>query len=334
MILAGRGAVKAGVAKEITQLAEHLRAPVIMTPEGQGLIPCDHPYCGGNFTLWLNPFFKKADAILVVGSRLRASGSTRLDLKYEQKVIQVDCDAGELGRNHRIETGISADAGLTLKALLKTLNENTQSQWQETEVVHLRNGLKRKLEKVAPLQMSIIKSINETLGDDGIIVPDVTNLGYWCDIAYPVNRMYSYIDSSYFGTLGFAFPTALGAKIAHSDKPVVAICGDGGFPYASAELATALQENINVVSLIFIDNAYGTVGGIQRRQFGGRYIGNSLYNPDYVKFAEAFGAVGMRVEKHEELGKKLSEALKADCPALIEIPVPQLETPWDTLIKD
>ncbi|MBN1160375.1 MAG: hypothetical protein JXA17_00285 [Dehalococcoidales bacterium] len=334
MILAGRGAVKASVAIEITQLAERLRAPVVMTPEGQGLIPCDHSFCGGNSALWLNPFFKEADAILVVGSRLRASGSTQLDLKYEQKVIQVDCDAGELGRNHRIETGISADAGLTLKALLQTLGNKTESQWQEAEVARFRNQLKKKLEKAAPLQISIINTIHESLGDDGIIVPDVTNLGYWCDIAYPVNRLYSYIDSSYFGTLGFAFPTALGAKIANPERPVVAICGDGGFPYASAELATAMQEKINVVALIFTDNAYGTVSGIQRRQFSGRHIGNKLHNPDYVKFAEAFGAMGIMVEKHEELGKKLNEAIKANCPALIEIPVPQLEPPWNTLIKD
>jgi acetolactate synthase-1/2/3 large subunit len=334
MILAGRGAVKASVAREITQLAERLRAPVVMTPEGQGLIPCDHPFYGGNFTLWLNPFFKEADAILVVGSRLRASGSTQLNLKYEQKVIQIDCDAGELGRNHRIETGISADAGLTLKALLQTFSSRTASRWQEAEVARLRGRLKNKLEKAAPLQMSIIKTMHEALGDNGIIVPDVTNLGYWCDITYPVNRIMSYVDSSYFGTLGFAFPTALGAKIGNPDRAVVAICGDGGFPYASAELATAVQEKINVVTLIFRDNAYGTVSGIQRQQFGGRYIGNKLHNPDYVQFAEAFGAMGMRVEKHEELGKKLSEALEANRPALIEIPVPQLEPPWDILIKD
>ncbi|MBN1693142.1 MAG: hypothetical protein JW845_06270 [Dehalococcoidales bacterium] len=334
IILAGRGAVKAGVTKEITQLAERLRAPVVMTPEGQGLIPYDHPFYGGNFTLWLNPFFKEADAILVVGSRLRASGSTQLELKYEQKVIQVDCDAGELGKNHRIETGISADAGLTLKALLQTLDKKNASRWQEAEITRLRDGLKRKLEKAGPLQMSIINIIHEALGDDSIIVPDVTIIGHWCDIAYPVNRIRSYVDSSYFGTLGFAFPTALGAKVANPDRAVVAICGDGGFSYASAELATAVQEKINVVTLIFTDNAYGTVSGIQRRQFGGRYIGDKLHNPDYVKFAEAFGAIGIRVEKREELGKKLGEALKANRPVLIEIPVPQMETPWDSLIKD
>jgi acetolactate synthase-1/2/3 large subunit len=334
MILAGRGAVKAGVAKEITELAEGLRAPVVMTPEGQGLIPCEHPFYAGNFTLWLNPVFKEADAILVVGSRLRASGNTRLNLKPEQKVIQIDCDAGELGRNHRTDLGISADAGLTLTALIQALGGHSASSWQEAEIARLRTELKNRLEKAAPLQMSIIRSIHETLPDDSIIVPDVTNLGYWCDIAYPVNKTRTYVDSSYFATLGFAFPTALGAKTGNPDRPVVAICGDGGFPYASAELATAVQEGINVIVLLFTDNAYGTVTSIQRRQFGGRFIGNRLHNPDYVKFAEAFEAIGMRVQNHEELGEKLSSALAADRPVIIEIPVPQLETPWETLVED
>jgi acetolactate synthase-1/2/3 large subunit len=334
IILAGRGAVKAGVSREITRLAERLKAPVVMTPEGQGLIPRQHQYYAGNFTLWLNPFFKETDAIAVVGSRLRASGNTRLDLGMEPNVIQIDCDAGELGRNHRTDLGISADAGLTLNALLNELGDRSASTWRESEITRLRNSLKDKLEKAAPLQMSIINTIHEVIGDEGIIVPDITNLGYWSDIAYPVSRIYSYVDSSYFGTLGFAFPTALGAKIGNPDRPVVAICGDGGFPYASAELATAVQEDINVIVLLFSDNAYGTVTEIQKRQFGERYIGNKLHNPDYVKFAEAFGAAGMRAKDHGELGEKLSLAVKADRPVIIEIPVPPLQAPWDVLIEN
>jgi acetolactate synthase-1/2/3 large subunit len=334
IILAGRGAVKAGVSREIRRLAERLNAPVVMTPEGQGLIPRQHPCYAGNSTLWLNPFFKEADAITVVGSRLRASGNTRLDLGMETKVIQIDCDAGELGRNHRTDLGISADAGLTLNALLDKLDDRSASTWRESEIARLRDSLKEKLEKAAPLQMSIINTIHEVIGDEGIIVPDITNLGYWSDIAYPVSRIYSYVDSSYFGTLGFAFPTALGAKTGNPDRHVVAICGDGGFPYASAELATAVQEGINVIVLLFSDNAYGTVTEIQRRQFGGRYIGNKLHNPDYVKFAEAFGATGMRLGSHEELGVQMNQVMKADRPVIIEIPVPPLQTPWDVLIEN
>jgi acetolactate synthase-1/2/3 large subunit len=334
MVLAGRGAVKAGAAGEIRQLAERLKAPVVMTPEGQGLIPREHPFYGGNATLWLNPIFRETDAIIVVGSRLRASGNRHLQLKPGVKVVQVDCDAEELGRNHRIDAGVSADARLTLAALNESMGAQKASEWQEKEIARGRRELRGRLGKAGPLQMSIIDSVHNVLGDDGIIIPDITNIGYWCEIAYPVGKTYSYVDSSYFATLGFAFPTALGAKAGNPDRPVVAVCGDGGFPYASAELATAVQEGINVVALVFTDNAYGTVTNIQRRQFGGRYIGNRLHNPDYVKFAEAFGAAGMRVGNHKELGDKLRLALKADRPAVIEMPVPPLEEPWESLKEE
>jgi acetolactate synthase-1/2/3 large subunit len=334
LILAGGGAAKADISGEITQLAELLKAPVVMTTEGQGVIHCDHPLCGGNFVLWLNPLFKQADVLLVVGSRLRASGNTRLELRPDQKIIQIDFDADELGRNHRVDLGITADARAAISALLKELSGSSSSRWQDTEISGTRAEIRSRLEKAAPFQMNVIRLIRKVMGDDGILVPDITNIGYWCDIAYPVNKRCTYVDSSYFATLGFAFPTALGAKIGNPDKPVVAICGDGGFPYASAELATAVQEGINVVTIIFSDNAYGTVTGIQRRQFGSRFVGNKLHNPDYVKFAEAFGAVGIRLKSHEELGVKLDSALKSDRPVLIEVPVPQLDTPWDTLIED
>jgi len=216
--------------------------------------------------------------------------------------------------------------------LLKECSGTCSSNWQKAEIAGIRAEIRTRLEKAAPLQASVIRSIYDVLQDDAIIVPDITNLGYWCDIAYPINKPRRYVDSSYFATLGFAFPTALGAKIGNPDRPVVAICGDGGFPYASAELATAVQEGINTITLVFTDNAYGTVTGIQRRQFGGRFVGNKLHNPDYVRFAEAFGAIGIRLSHHDELGNQLGAALKADRPVVIEIPVPQLDTPWDTLI--
>jgi len=333
LILAGGGAAEADISHEITQLAELINAPVVMTTEGQGIIRNDHPLCAGNFVLWLNPALQKADLVIVIGSRLRASGNTRLELRPDQKVIQIDIDTGELGRNHKIDLGISADARAVLTILIEELSGSGASQWRETEIAEIRAEMKNKLEKAAPLQLSVIRSIHEVLQDDGIIVPDITNIGYWCDIAYPVNRPRTYLDSSYFATLGFAFPTALGAKTGNPDKPVVALCGDGGFPYAAAELATAIQEKINVVTLLFVDNAYGTVSGIQRQQFGGRYIGNTLHNPDYVKFAESFGAIGIRLSHYEELGDKLSPALEADRPVLIEIPVPLLDTPWDTFTE-
>lgn len=331
LILAGGGAAKADVTGEITQLAERLNAPVVMTTEGQGVIPPDHPLCAGNFTLWLNPAFDEADVILIVGSRLRSAGSKKLEVRPDQKVIQVDFEVDELGRNLKIDLGIKADAHHTLCALIEELPDSPTSQWQEKEIAGIRARLETMLDRAAPMQLSLIRAIREAMPDDGIIVPDITNVGYWSDIAFPVRKTRTYVDSSYFATLGFAFPTALGAKVGNPDKPVVALCGDGGFPYAAMDMSTAVQEGINVVTLVFSDNAYGTVAGIQRQKFGGRFVGNRLHNPDFVKFAESFGAMGIKLSRPDELGEKLASALRAERPVVIEIPVPPLDTPWNTL---
>jgi acetolactate synthase-1/2/3 large subunit len=334
VILAGGGAAKSGICEDVTKLAEHLKAPVVMTTKGQGSIHCSHPMCCGNFILWTNPALAKADVVIAIGTRMRASGSTKLELRNDQKLIQIDIDPSELGRNHRIDIGISADAHEVLTALLRELPKTTTSLWNKQEIANIRAGIESRLEKAAPLQIAIIRSINEVLKENDIVVSDITNIGYWSDIAYRVNEPHTYLDSSYFATLGFAFPTALGAKVGNPGKNVVALCGDGGFPYAATELATAVQEGINVVTIIFSDGAYGTVTGIQKREFGGRYVGNRLHNPDYVKFAESFGASGIRCRNHHELGEKLSKALESDRPVIIEVPVPLLDTPWDTLITN
>jgi acetolactate synthase-1/2/3 large subunit len=334
LIIAGGGAANADMKKEITELAEFFNAPVLMTAEGQGCIDINHPLYAGNFTLWLHPVIKEADVILVIGSRLRASGNTRLELREDQKIIQIDHDSDELGRVHRIQLGINADAGLAIQALLKECSGDCRSTWRPEELAAMRQKVRRKLEKAGPLQMSIVDTLHKVLPEDAILVPDITNMGYWCDIAYPVNRTRSYVDSSYFGTLGYAFPTSLGAKVGNPDKPVVAICGDGGFPYASPELATAVQEGINVIVIIFADNLYGTVTGMQKRLYGGRFVGNRLLNPDYVKFTESFGAIGEKLSSPGELAGALSRALEASKPVVIECPVPQMDTPWEALIDD
>lgn len=332
LILAGGGAAKSGISREIEELAELINAPVVMTTEGQGVLGVNHRLYAGSFLLWSNPAFAMADAVLIVGSRLRASGNTSLKLRPDQRVIQIDFEPEELGRNHRIDLGITADARTAICALVKELEGGGVSRWQDIEVTEIRREVNARLEKAAPFQMSILKTIREVLPDDAILVPDITNLGYWSEIGYPACQPRTYIESSYFATLGFAFPTALGAKIGNPDKPVVVICGDGGFPYAMAELATAVQEEINVIVLLFTDNAYGTVTGIQKRQFGGRYVGNRLHNPDYVKLTESFGAIGIRLEAPEKLGENLKSTLDLKRPAVIEIPVPLLDTPWNANI--
>jgi acetolactate synthase-1/2/3 large subunit len=135
------------------------------------------------------------------------------------------------------------------------------------------------------------------------------------------------MTSSYFATLGYAFPTALGAKVAAPDRPVVCLTGDGGFLYACAELATAVKYGINLVTIIFNDQAFGSTKSDQQRNFQGRIVGNDLKNPDFPKLAEVFGAKGVRTSP-EGLEKTLAEALEANQPVIIEVPIPTLTPPF------
>jgi acetolactate synthase-1/2/3 large subunit len=153
-------------------------------------------------------------------------------------------------------------------------------------------------------------------------------VGFYSWFFYPVYVPRTYLTSSYFGNLGYAYPTALGAKVARPDRAVVAISGDGGFLFNSQELATAVQYRINVVVIVFNDNAYGNVLRDQMTRFNGRTTGVELHNPDFVKLAEAYGVKGMRVEGPERLESELREAIRGNTPALIEVPVGMMPSPF------
>ena len=146
-------------------------------------------------------------------------------------------------------------------------------------------------------------------------------MGYWSNYAYLVRRPRTYFSSSYYATLGFAFPTALGAKVAAPDRPVACITGDGGFMYALSELATAVQHTINVITIVFVDNAFGASYNDQQTRFKKRVVGTKLYNPSFAKIAETFGARGIKTDK-DQVGKALREALAESRPTVIEVPIP------------
>jgi len=239
----------------------------------------------------------------------------------------------EAARNQPQYLGITADAAYAIARLLEELPEATRSQWQVGELEKIRAKTRARLEEVAPLQLSLIQVIHDELRADGILVPGVTNLGYWCHLAYPVSRPRSYLTSSYFATLGYAFPTALGAKVGNPQRPVVALCGDGGFLYAAQELATAVQAGINVVTIVLVDGAFGACLRIQQQRFGDRVMGTYLSNPDFTRLAESFGVRGIKLSHHEELRDGLHTALAEDGPVVVEVPVPNMVLPWEVPLK-
>lgn len=157
----------------------------------------------------------------------------------------------------------------------------------------------------------------------------MTQLGYYSRNRFEVYEPRTYITSSYYGNLGYAFPTALGAKVAQPDKAVVAISGDGGFMFNVQELSTAVRHKINLVTVLFNDNAYGNVMRDQVNMFDGREYGAQLTNPDFIKLAESFGVNAIRVENGaEELKSAIISSLKLDQPTLIEVPVGEMPNPF------
>ena len=162
--------------------------------------------------------------------------------------------------------------------------------------------------------------------EEAIVVWDVTQFGYHARTHYKVNRPKTYIDSGYSFNLGYAFPTALGAKVAKPGRSVVCVSGDGGFMFNSSELSTAVQYDLNVVVVVFRNDSYGNVAKDLDESFGGAY-GTDLHNPDFVKFAESFGAVGMRANDRLDLETLIPLALEHEAPVVIDVPFGTMPIP-------
>jgi acetolactate synthase-1/2/3 large subunit len=220
------------------------------------------------------------------------------------------------------------DAAPTLDALLgglQKLGDPRADRTQETRAQRASVG--EQLRAIGP-QAAYVELLRRAIPDDGVLVPCTTTIGYMCHMQYPVYEPRSYISTSYMGTLGSAFPTALGAKVGVPNRPVVCVSGDGGFLFAATELATAVQYGINSTTVIFNDNAYGNSNRDQRERFGGREIGTQLRNPDFAKFAESFGADGLKLARIEDLEQVLPEAIANDRPMVIEVPMDRLPSPF------
>ena len=157
----------------------------------------------------------------------------------------------------------------------------------------------------------------------------MTQIGYAARELFKVQNPRSYITSSYFGNLGYAYPTALGAKVAKPDVPVVAISGDGGFLFNSQELATAARYGINAVVIVFNDNTFGNVYRDQINIFDGRHYGSEITNPDFMKLADAYGVRGVQASGPEDLERKLKESISIESPTLIEVPVGMMPDPFN-----
>lgn len=319
-IWAGTGVQRSGASQALQALAEHLQAPVVTGRESKGVISDRHSLSLGMGELRFDPLRKwlaQRDVILAVGtSRFGGSDDKR-------KIIRIDIDEAVIERTADNCLGILGDARCCLEAIYRIVSTSTPARSCCTEEVRAINAERFDPKIQLQPQWDFMQAIRAAIPDDGVFIQGMNQMGYYSRSYYPVYEPRSYLISA--GNLGVAFPVALGAKIAKSDKVVVVASGDGGFLYNSQELATAVQYGINVVVIVFNDNAYGNVLRAQIEQFDGHVLGTELYNPDFVKLAEAYGVHGVRAHDAGELESALCEAVAADAPRVIEVPVGKMD---------
>jgi acetolactate synthase I/II/III large subunit len=323
MIFVGGGAVEA--AEEVLDLARRIQAPVVSLRNGRGIVSEADDFGMDLYTA--HKLWPETDLMIAIGTRLeilewRWSGSPE-----GLKTIRIDVDPREM-RRYPCDVNVLADA---LEGTA-TLNEGVtqaghtaqdRSESFRTAKVEARNEM---VAAVQP-QMSYLDVMRDVLPDDGILVDDLSQVGFTSWFGYPVYAPRTYIQSGHQGTLGSGYPTALGVKVACPDRAVLSFCGDGGFMFAVQELATAKQYNIALPVIVFNNNSFGNVRRDQTMFFDGHVIGAELENPDFVKLAESFGVKGTRVSSPEELRPELERALAAYEPCLIEV---QLERGGDS----
>jgi len=331
MILAGGGVITAGASKVLTELAEHLLIPVATSLMGKGSIPEDHPLSlgviGMHGTMEGNQTTLETDLIMGVGLRFSDRTTCKLDVfKRDAKIIHIDIDSAEIGKNIETDVPIVADAKKTLKAIHSELSKTTPnrkgSEWND-RVQEFRQKTTAEQEEEEGLRvLKLLKELRKIVPRNAIICTEVGQNQSWTGLYFNIYEPRTFITSGGLGTMGFGFPASLGAKVAQPDVPVLDIAGDGSFIMTNQELATSVYHNIPVVVIILNNRTLGMVAQWQRLFYEQRYSGVELGNtPDFVKLAEAFGAQGRRVGSYEEFRKAVQEAMKSDVTTVIDVPI-------------
>lgn len=341
LIIAGAGVTFAQANEQLVRLAELLQAPVLLGGKSHDVLPSEHALvipARGYTPRELQPLIESADVALVVGSKLGAQrtnvsvlegGKLRtlrtndLGLPLPSQLIHIDIDPAEIGHNYPAKVGIAADARLALDALLAELSNYPINAVPRTdEIAQVKQALRNRTQRAYGEAIALLDGLREGLPRNGIVVTDMTMLGYASAQYLPIYEPRTFIHPSELCAIGCGLPLALGAQVAAPGRPVVALCGDGGVLLNLGELATAVQEQLPIAMVVFNDATYTAVKSDQHRRFGSRYIATDLIAPDYVALAQAFHAKGIRAEGPEALRDAISTAIHNPGPTVIEVPLP------------
>jgi acetolactate synthase I/II/III large subunit len=329
MLMVGSGAVNAG--EEILQLAERLQAPVVSLRGGRGVVSDEHYLgftCAAGYKRW-----QQTDVLVGIGSRLELQWFRWPNQPAGLKIINIDIAPSQAVRI-KPTLSIVGDAKESVRSLNEILERSVEPHAsRKEEFTEIKRQTSAETQKIQP-HMQYLKAIRDVLPRDGFFVEEVCQMGFASYYGFPIYEPRKFVTTGCQGTLGFGYPTALGVKIGNPDKAVVSIAGDGGFQFGLQELATAVQYGINVVVMVFNNNAYGNVRRDQAQLFQGRTLGSNLRNPDFVALAESYGVQGYRATTPEGLKSSLEQALDLSAPALIEIPTNNdtESSPWEFIM--
>jgi acetolactate synthase-1/2/3 large subunit len=323
VIYAGGGVLAAGASAALQALAERLSAPVVLSENGRGAMSDRH-------ALTLNALggravFAHADVALVVGSRF---ADTMLGVPSWQaghiRYVWLNVDPAAWAPPRSAEVAIVGDARLGLEALAAAVPLRRPDR--DIDLAEVRDWARQQA-SVAEPQMSYIRALRAAIPDDGILVNELTQIGYLARSMYPAYAPGTFITPGYQGTLGYGFPTALGAAAGNPGRAVVSINGDGGFGWAMQELATMRKYSLNIAVVVFADGHFGNVRRFQEDVFGRTYE-TDLNNPDFGQLAAAFDVPFARTETPDELSRALGGAVRQRAPILIEARVGPMPSPW------
>ncbi len=333
LIFAGGGVARSDAEGALVRLAEATNIPVVTSSGGKGTIPDSHPLSYGSCfsprgeRQEMNQLYgvmQSADVVIGIGTRFSLGNPAG----ESSVLVNINIDDSELTRIQSNTIPLHGDARATIEALLPLVAATGAAQRPSpAEAVAAARRLIAYYDiRLKEPQYAVLEAIQSGIPAEAFVVWDVTQLGFYARTHYQVNTPKTYVDSGYSFNLGYAFPTALGVKVAKPERPVVCVAGDGGFMFNASELSTAVKYGLNVVTVVFRNDSYGNVARDLDDTFGGTY-GTDLHNPDFVRFAESFGAIGMRADDPLELETLIPLALSKDAPVVIDVPVKDMRIP-------
>ena len=343
LIYAGGGVLLADAAQELRELVDHLHLPVAHTLMGKGALPDDHPLILGMTGFWgtefINDQCQTADWVLALGTRFSEADSSSWEREYTfnfppQKLIQIDIDSNEIGRNFPAEIGVVADLKQALKAINRVAKRMAPQGVKRTELVAQMAAVRTSFvagnreymqSNAFPMRPErILADVREALPRDALITTDVGWNKNGVGQQFPIFEPGTIYTPGGYATMGFGAPAAVGAKIAKPDRVVVALVGDGGFGQNPAVLATAFEQDAAVVWVIMNNNAYGTIAGLERAHYDTTYgtvfeKNGKPYYVDYAAIAKAYGVDGVKITAAADFRPALERAIRSNRPCVIDV---------------